>query len=113
MEADGHPSSWEASQMSQRAASRSPSSSLKTASNTRPSMTSEAKRSGCATISRLPSRRAAGERRSSSSWTDALGEGFMAPMLAKRRDERECEQERDRDAKDGGDNVPLARGRRI
>ena len=34
-------------------------------------------------------------------------------MLPKRRDEREREQERDRDAKDGGDHVPLARGRRI
>src|SRR6476620_2746835 len=113
MDADGQPSACDASQISQRAASRSPGSSLKTASNTRSSMTWEAKRSGCETTSRSPSRRADGDKRPSSSGADELGEAVMAPMLAKRRDEGEGEEERNRDAEDRGDDVPLARGRRI
>src|SRR5437016_6339128 len=105
MEADGQPSAWLASQINHRAASRSPGSALKTAPKTSWSMTSERKRCGWVTASRPPSMRAAVETRSVSSWAE---ETVMGPMLAKGGDEGKCQQERNRRAKDGGQQVPLA-----
>src|SRR5439155_8882238 len=110
MEADGQPSDWLASQINQRAASRSPESALKTASNTSASMTSERKRCGWMTASWPPSRRAAVDTRSVSSWAE---ETVIGPMLAKRGDEGECQQERNRRANDGRQHVPLAGCSRI
>src|SRR6266550_626137 len=110
MEADGQPRDWLASQISQRAASRRPASSLKTALKTRASMTSERKRSGWVMVRWLPSRLATVETRSRSSWAV---ETVMGLMLAKRGDDGERQKERNRRAKNGGQQVPLPRASRI
>src|SRR5207237_2012109 len=82
----------------------------KAAANTSSPMTSERKRSGWVTVSRSPSSRGAGEMRFSRSRAE---ETVMGLMLAKRGDEGERQEERNRRAKNGSQQVPLAGRPRI
>src|SRR5687768_3994271 len=106
IEAEPQPRAWEALQMTQRTASRSSVSGLKTASNTSSSMSSSRNRrsspiwSPASVMVATPSRLA---RRSSAV------EMCMRIILPKGRCERERQQGSNQHAEPGGEQVPVAR----